>query len=205
MGKAVEPLTRPQSEALRVIGARLDASYYLAGGVAVALNFRHRQSIDLDIFTDVADPSLLAPHLAADSDVRIVGRGPTTLHLDVRSVPVTLLRYPYPLLRPPVHEPTLPLCVASVDDLISMKLLAIAGRGAARDFWDLHTMLEREQRTLSSAIALFEEKFTREDAGHMIRSLVYFGDANAAPLPSGLGAEAWNAMQADFKARVLAL
>ena len=33
----------------------------------------------------------------------------------------------------------------------------------------------------------------------MIRSLVYFGDAQAQPLPEGLDAEGWDAIRRDFE------
>lgn len=68
-------------------------------------------------------------------------RAEGTLHLEVSGIPASILRYPYPLLHPPEHLPGIPIPVASFDDLICMKLSAIAGRGARRDFWDLHAML----------------------------------------------------------------
>jgi len=80
--------------------------------------------------------------------------------------------------------------VASLDDLACMKLSIIAGRGAARDFWDLHTIVTRTARPLGEFLEAFKRKYPVEDIGHIVRSLVYFGDASG-PLPAGLTSERW--------------
>jgi hypothetical protein len=86
-----------------------------------------------------------------------------------------------------------------------MKLSAIAGRGAARDFWDLHTLVTETGRPLGDWMDAFRTKFPSHDVGHLLRSLVYFGDADAAPLPEGLTADHWTRIQRDFQAWVPAL
>jgi hypothetical protein len=88
-----------------------------------------------------------------------------------------------------------------------MKLSAIASRGAARDFWDLHVLLSKGASggTLSAALGRYRKKFPADDIGHVVRSLAYFGDADAAPLPRGLSSKAWRRIQTDFEAWVGAL
>jgi hypothetical protein len=99
------------------------------------------------------------------------------------------------------------LAVASFEDLVCMKLAAIGGRGAAKDFWDLHALLEAgaARRDLREALELFGAKYPANDRGHIVKALAYFGDADAAPLPAGLTREAWNAEKAAIVARVRAL
>ena len=84
-----------------------------------------------------------------------------------------------------------------------MKLSAIAGRGAARDFWDLHTIITRTGRSLSELLEAFRRKYPVEDIGHVLRSLVYFGDAGD-PLPTGLSPPLWTRIQRDFETWVKA-
>lgn len=76
-------ITPAQRTALVTLAAVVDPSTYLAGGVAIALRLRHRESRDLDLFTP-EDPTehadaLLDPEL----HTRIVGRANGTLHLEV--------------------------------------------------------------------------------------------------------------------------
>lgn len=103
-------------------------------------------------------------------------------------------------LAPAEPAPELGTRLASLDDLAGMKLSAIAARGAARDFWDLHTLMEGGTAggALTGALELYRRKFATDDIGHVVRSLAYFGDADAAPLPIGLDSERWNAIKAWF-------
>ena len=184
----------------------LDTSFYLGGGVAVAMHLAHRESRDLDFFSGTSDPSQLADAFAQSSDqVRILDRSAGTLHLEIVGVPVSALRYAYPSLATPLRMTGVPIPVASVEDLVAMKLSAIAGRGALRDFWDLSALLDRTHRSLADALALFRAKYAREDVGHVVRSLAYFADADAEPLPAGMTAERWRRMRADFQERVRTL
>jgi len=92
-----------------------------------------------------------------------------------------------------------PIPVASFADLICMKLSAIAGRGARRDFWDLHSMLSARRQPLREAIEAYSRKYAAEDVGHVVRSLVYFADAEAEPLPIGLTPNNWEKIKANLR------
>lgn len=199
-------ITEAQEAALRRIAPALDPGTYLAGGVAAGLALGHRISKDLDLFVPADfDEDRLAERLAATvPEARIVGRARGTLHLEVGGVPTSILSYRYANLHPPAARAGLPLPVASEDDLVCMKLSAIAGRGAAKDFWDLEMLLERGAAggDLSEALRLFATKYDSEDVGHVVRSLAYFGDADAAPLPLGMDAATWSEVKRRITGRV---
>jgi hypothetical protein len=197
-------LTGEQEAALRALAPLVAGDFYLGGGVAVALRLHHRGSRDLDLFTEL-DPLPLEESLVRLSDLRVTSRAPGTLHLEVGGVPVSMLRYRYPLLRALEVSERVPIRVASIEDLICMKLSAIGGRGARRDFWDLHRMLDATHTSLWDALELFSRKFAALDRGHVVRSLVYFGDADAEPMPAELGASEWERIKRDFETAVLGL
>lgn len=115
-----------------------------------------------------------------------MSRARGTLHLEFQGAP-------------PRSHPGLAVPTASAQDLTAIKLSAIAGRGLARDFWDLHELLSLRGVPLSEAIADFERKFVAQDPGSVVRSLAYFGDADAEPLPRGLTAVHWERIKADFR------
>ncbi len=92
-----------------------------------------------------------------------------------------------------------PVLVASVADLVAMKLAAIGDRGAARDFWDLHELMLRTSMSLAAALQLHQRRFPRIDLGHIVRALVYFADADAAPLPQAMTTETWERIKRDFR------
>ena len=95
--------------------------------------------------------------------------------------------------------PGIPLPGAAIEDLVCMKLSAIAGRGLARDFWDLHVMLSARGMPLRVALDAYQRKYVTEDIGHGVRSLVYFEEAEADPLPDGLTEEHWKRSQDDMR------
>jgi len=119
---------------------------------------------------------------------------------------LSILSYRYPMLAPTRTVRQVPMPVASPQDLACMKLSAIAGRGSAKDFWDLYEMLERGVAdSLAELLALYRQKYPVEDTGHAVRSLAYFGDADAAPLPNGLTPARWEEIKAAMRQRVRAL
>ena len=109
------------------------------------------------------------------------------------------------VVAPSTFVPGLPVPVASVEDLSCMKLSAIAGRGAAKDFWDLHAMLTARGESLAVALARFQKKYSAEDVGHVVRSLAYFADAEAGPMPAGLTNQHWQRVRADIEGWVRGL
>jgi hypothetical protein len=198
-----EAFTSEQGRALDTLAGVLDASFYLAGGVAVAVHLGHRRSHDLDLFSPIADPAAFADTIAQTAEhTRIVSRSPGTLVLDVGGVPASAVRYAYPSLHSPERVAPIPFAVASRDDLLAMKLSAIGGRGAARDFWDVHALLQARDYPLEYALDVFKRKYAREDIGHVVRSLAYFADAEAQPLPRGMTRELWATIRSDFTAWV---
>jgi hypothetical protein len=152
-----------------------------------------------------APEELVVPLSALGHSVRVLSHAQGTLHAEVLGVPVSVLRYGYALLKPPQTLAGFVLPLASADDLVCMKLSAIANRGARRDFWDLHALLENQGLSLEQALGLYQRKYPVEDIGHVVRSLVYFADADSEPMPAGLSAQQWRQIKAAFENRVAQL
>ena len=193
--------TAPGVEAaFRTVSAALAGSdFYLAGGTALALQYGHRISVDLDLFS----PSLIdADDLSRRIDACLPGAlvtsvAPRTVELSVLGVPVSLFGYSYPLVSPLecVDEAFLPL--AGAEDIAAMKLAAIASRGSRKDFVDLWLIL-RQGRTLAQCLESFGRKFQTRDVGHVLRSLTYFDDAEREPAPRLLVRATWQDIKRDL-------
>ena len=206
MGRNVSSsITPAQSKALVRLAGHLSPETYLAGGVGVALYLGHRVSRDLDLFVPSEDPAERVEAFAQDPAIEMTSRAVGTVYLRVEGVPVSVIRYRYPLLGAPTSLHDLPVAVASIDDLICMKLSAIGNRGALRDFWDLHAMMTVSKCSLDRALELYQEKYANEDTGHVIRSLVYFADAEAEPMPAALTSARWQDIKQNLRAWVRAL
>jgi Nucleotidyl transferase AbiEii toxin, Type IV TA system len=195
---SVVPISEAHRAALEKLASVLPADYYLAGGVGVAAHLEHRSSRDLDLF-GASDPTDLRSRFESIDGLVIESQSHGTLHARIDGIPVSLIEYRYALLDEAAPTADLAVRVASLCDLACMKLSAIASRGAARDFWDLHAIIISTRRDLSHYLEAFTRKYPVEDPGHVIRSLVYFDDAGSAPLPLGLGESHWATIRADFE------
>ena len=129
--------SQEQLRALMKVAAIVPSDFYLAGGVAFAAYFGHRSSRDLDLFSSECDVSSLAAALEHNG-ARIESTSRGTIHAVVAGIPVSLIEYKYPLLLEPQRVESYASPLASLPDLIAMKLSALASRGARRDFWDLY-------------------------------------------------------------------
>lgn len=163
-------------------------SFALAGGTSLALRFGHRISIDLDFFThDRFDNELLTAALKRDFPLDERRRGTTGVTGFITDVKVDFVHYPQRLIRP--TETCDEIRLVSLPDVIAMKLSAITNRGAKKDFYDLHTLIDRFG--LGRLIDHYRTKFPGTDPMMLLRSLTYFADAEADEPPASLIGVTW--------------
>jgi hypothetical protein len=162
-----------------------ERGFYLGGGTALALQVGHRRSVDLDWFTGgtIPDPLALAQELRS--------RG---IPLDAPSVDAGTLHG----LRPEVIWQDFRCPLAALEDLACMKLSAIAGRGARKDFIDVYALC-RAGLSLRAMLDLYSEKFETSDLGHVLFSLTYFDDAEAESMPEMLWDVKWRTIRRDIE------
>lgn len=184
-----------QANLLRSLGPAADRLGYMIGGeTAVALQLGHRRSLDFDWFTQdrIDDPVLLSAQIVDQGlpfEVSAVDRG--TLHGRIDTVRVSFLEYPYAPLQPATEWPEFGCRLASLEDLACMKLSAVAGRGARKDFVDIHALGSRCFE-LSRMLNLYQRRYGIRDVGHVLFALVFFDDAEREPMPEMLRDTGWN-------------
>ncbi|MFV2069157.1 MAG: nucleotidyl transferase AbiEii/AbiGii toxin family protein [Pirellulales bacterium] len=200
-----ETISDAQRDAMVRLGPLVTrCQMYLAGGTSVALQLGHRRSIDLDWFSllPISDPMVLAQELK-DAEVpfetRSVDRG--TLHGQVLGVRVSFIEYRYPLLRPPFTWPEMGCPLASLLDLAGMKLVAVAQRGAKKDFLDVYA-LGMKAYSLADMLGAYRQKYDLQDISRVLYSLTYFDDADREPMPTLLWDSTWEACKAAIRTSV---
>jgi hypothetical protein len=185
--------------------AGLVQPFYLAGGTAVALYLGHRVSVDLDFFgPNPFDSSQLAANLADLGQFSLDRLANDTLLGELQGVKISFFRYRYPL----IGEPTTALGarIASLQDLAAMKLDAISRRGTRRDFVDLY-FIARSGLPMADALQYYRQKFAGLNVNviHVIKSLVYFADAEKDPMPVMLVKWSWDEVKRFFQREAKAL
>ncbi len=175
--------------------------YYLAGGTGLALHLGHRRSHDLDFFSaEPVDPDKLIERLQTLNTFAVIGKDAGTLHATVQGIRVSFLSYAYPLLFP--MRSFLGVNIADPRDIAGMKISAIAGRGAKRDFVDLYVV--SKQYGLREALNWFQQKCAQANYSkvHILKSLTYFEEADKDPMPDVLTPLSWEEVREFFSKEV---
>jgi len=194
----VEGLSSRQALVLKTIGPVLTRrGFYLAGGTGLALHLGHRRSIDLDFFSEkrLGDMLVLAESLrdeGAPIVVTAVGRG--TLHGTIRGIRTTILEYRYATLKPPRQMGDFGCALASLDDIATMKLSAVAQRGSKKDFIDIYALL-RKHATLDEMLTAYRRRYRVKDTIHVLQALTYFDEADRERAPTMLWNDTWPEMK----------
>lgn len=161
----------------------------LVGGTALALQFGHRRSVDLDLFGAWEPRDGLQDALDGVGSVVREGGQSRMQFYRIDGVKVDFVTYGHPWLDPPVEEDGVRL--AGVRDIAAMKLFAVTNRGAKKDFVDIFFLLRRF--SLAEMMSFFEGKFGPDRVGIVVRSLAYFGDAEEDLPPVVLEPFDWDA------------
>jgi hypothetical protein len=153
------------------------SEFVLVGGTNLSLKFGHRISIDLDLFTNTKfdRDEVFSGIIAALPQTIKIDERKQTIWLTIEGVKVDIILHEYPYIRP--IQIIDDIRFMSVEDIIPMKLEAMATRGAKKDFWDLAELLDHYN--LQTMTEFYELKYPNSDIGHIIRSMTYFVDADA--------------------------
>ena len=163
--------------------------FSLVGGTALALRFGHRRSIDFDFFTPASfDVEALADTLSKElPDFETTGMNKIGLNAQVAGLKVDFVTYRYPLLAPPETQDGIRMF--SLPDIVGMKLSAITNRGARKDFYDLHALIQH--LGVDALIDIYRQKYPSHDPMIVLRSMIYFDDAEEDNDPDMLIGESW--------------
>ena len=172
----------------------------LVGGTALALQYGHRQSVDLDFFgTPAADQDDLLAMVEKMGPYRLRNRTKNILQLIVNDIMVDIVDYSqYPWIDAPVcHEG---ITLASPQDIAAMKINAVEGRGTKKDFVDIYQLLQHY--SLDDLLAFYSQKYPNYSLFRVLLSLNYFDDADPQAMPKMLIPAGWEEIKTAISAAV---
>ena len=176
-------------------------AFPLVGGTNLSLRYGHRISIDLDLFTNTPfQPDELFTEIVKKfpQTVKIDQRG-QSIWLSINGVKVDLILHEYPYLQG--VEIVDQIRMLSVEDIIPMKLEAMATRGVKKDFWDIAELLNHF--SLRQMLQFHQQKYANSDLGHIILSASYFADAEKEKTdPLSLNGITWPQVKAKIRRNV---
>lgn len=188
-----------------IMQAEAFSSFRLVGGTSLSLQLGHRISVDLDMFSDalygtidfeVIDEfvesnfnylfhSRIPPALGKSY---IIGPDPEhTIKLDVF--------YTDSFIRPALIADSIRL--ASIDEIVAMKMDVIQRTGRKKDFWDIHEFMD--SYSLDQMLALHQERYPfSHDAVQIKRNLTNFTSADYDFDPICLRGKYWELIKYDL-------
>ena len=166
--------------------------FVLYGGTAIALRLRHRQSIDFDFFCaqplDRAALVAALPFIATATLIQDERNALSVLVADDSAAEPSYVKVSFFGLIdvgrvgvPDVTEDGV-LQVASLDDLMAMKVKVVLQRAEAKDYCDVAAMLRQGvslARGLAAARLMFGPNFQPSES---LKALAYFSDGDLRTL-----------------------
>ena len=174
----------------------------LVGGTALALQYGHRSSVDLDFFGSFdKEEDLLYSVLRPYADVRKISDKPNIKIFFMDDVKVDLVNYSiYPWIDAAVEEDGVRL--ASPKDIAAMKINAIEGRGSKKDFIDVYFLLQHY--SLNEIMDFYSMKYPNYSLYRALMSLTYFADADPKEMPTMFEKVSWEDIKTYIKQQVVA-
>ena len=184
-------------ELLKAISAQPEVKELrLVGGTALALQYGHRQSVDLDFFGKLPeDKDELIDVVRRVGEVTVLNRSKIILQMVVNQVKVDFVDYSrYPWIDEPVQRNGFVL--ASDKDIAAMKINAIMGRGTRKDFIDLYVLLQHY--SLPQIMNFYRQKYPEFSEYRALLSMTYFDDAEMQDMPLMFIDTPWESMRTSI-------
>lgn len=153
----------------------------LVGGTALALQYGHRLSEDLDFFGILPeDEEQMCLDLKGLGKLSIIKTSAKIRIYQLDGVKIDFVDYSrYPWIDTPIIEDG--VILASPKDIAAMKINAIEGRGTKKDFIDIYALLQFF--SLKEILQFYETKYPEHSLFRALMSLTYFEDADIQMSP----------------------
>lgn len=185
-------------------------AFRLVGGTALSLQIGHRESIDIDLFSDASYGSINFKEIdtylnenfeycdtldiiAAPGKSYFIGKDKANnVKLDVY--------YTDSFIQPYISKDNIRM--ASIEEIIAMKVDVIQRGGRKKDFWDLHELLNTH--SINQMLDLHKQRYAySHDKDLIIQNFTRFEQADNDFDPVCLKGKNWEFIKEDFENVVL--
>ena len=192
---------------LQLMAAKEFENFRLVGGTSLSLQIGHRESIDIDLFSDVEygeiDFDVIENYLKTNfkyidhlSNI-IPGMGKSYLIGEDKDNTLKLdIFYTDKFIQPIYLEDTIRM--ATIEEIIAMKLDVVQRGGRKKDFWDLHELFENY--SLTRMLDLHEQRYPyTHDRDLIIQNFTDFSIADDEFNPICFKGKYWEFIKDDIE------
>lgn len=180
--------------------------FRLVGGTALSLQIGHRLSVDIDLFTDAAYDSInfnaidnylrrTFPYVA-DSNPGPIALGKSYFIGTSEEEAIKLdLYYTEQFIQPELKIDNVRM--ATIEEIIAMKIDIVQRGGRKKDFWDLHELIEKYSP--GQMIAFHRQRYPYNHNKKIIKSnFINFSNADGDFEPICLMGKHWEIVKLDI-------
>lgn len=177
--------------------------WYLAGGTALALQSGHRRSYDLDFFTENKgfDEKGVEKILNNQGEWVTNNISEGTVFGILSKTKMSLIAYPFFTPAEKISKFGT-VSLLAIGDIAIMKIVAISQRGKKRDFFDLYWICNNVVSLQESILKVDKQYSVRQNPTHILKSLVYFQDAEDDPEPEIYFKATWKEVKKFFSREI---
>lgn len=175
--------------------------YYMIGGTALSLQLGLRESYDFDFCVKGEfNNELLLEELKKMGNIEVIQNQKGTCDVLLNGVQVSFFYYPNKVLKDFIKVEEMPnLNFASILDIATMKVVAIGGRGAKKDFFDLFNIIKKCNINTYELVEGLKQKCGENiNYVNIIMGLSYFEDAEDEILPNTFVDYNWGEIKKFF-------
>lgn len=152
-------------------------NFRLVGGTGLSLQLGHRQSIDIDLFTDVEfniqDLARMLKKRIPESEIRILSFGLTIYISTSKSMNLKIdLMETDKYIRPEIIIEGIRF--AHIEDIAAMKLEAITSQNTKKDFYDIAELLNHY--TIDQLFSFYAERYPYKDIKQVLENFTFFSE-----------------------------
>ena len=195
-----------KSSLLKLMEAEEFSKFRLVGGTALSLQIGHRESIDIDLFSDIEYGTLNFNEIedflksnfkyvdfldvpSAMGKAYFIGENKdNTVKLDIF--------YTDTYIQPFIEEDGIRM--ATIEEIIAMKVDVIQRDGRKKDFWDLHALLD--SYSIKQMMDFHEQRYPyTHDKDLIIKNFTNFDQADDDFDPICFKGKYWEFIKEDFE------
>lgn len=189
-------------ELLKAISENISITdYYMIDGTALSLQLNLRESFDFDFAVQTPfNNELLLEELRKIGKLEVLQNQKGTCDVILNGVQVSFFYFPNKLIDEFLVSKEMPkLKLAKVLDIAVMKLVAIGGRGAKKDFFDLYNIIKQCNFSIKELAEALIKKYGKNiNYVNIIMGLTYFEDAENEILPKTFIEYNWDNIKEFF-------
>lgn len=195
-----------RSTLILLMAAPIFSDFRLVGGTSLSLQIGHRESVDIDLFTDLpyGDVDFMAIDRFLESTFPVclhisdimpgLGKSYEIGNLEADKVKLDVF-YTDPFIQTAMVIDDIRL--ATIEEIIAMKIDVIQGLGRKKDFWDLHALLP--EFSLNKMIKLHKLRYPYSHEEKLIlRNFTNFDKAEGEFDPVCFRGESWDIIKMDL-------